>query len=141
MKIIRTRFTRFSQVWENVVNSTSWSCEILLYHRNACSTNSHDVVKCYILITISNIHEMPNYKFFDSCMNHCLWIINELSMIHEISISMIDIFDRYIKALPWVCMKNAALGECRVVNTTWGKAKCCINHKTPPSALFSYTEA
>ena len=39
-----------------------------------------------------------------------------------------------VKALPRVCMKNTARGECRVVNTARGEAECCI--ETPPSAVF-----
>jgi len=61
-----------------------------------------------------------------------------------------------VKALPRVCMKNTARGECRVVNTARGEcrvvntargecrvvntargeAECCIHHETPPSAVF-----
>jgi len=43
-----------------------------------------------------------------------------------------------IEALPRVCMKNTARGECRVVNTIRGEAECCIYHKTP---RVSYTQA
>jgi len=39
-----------------------------------------------------------------------------------------------VKALPQVCMKNTARGECRVVNTARGE--CYIYHETPLSAVF-----
>ena len=44
-----------------------------------------------------------------------------------------------VKALPRVCMKNTARGECRVVNTARGEAECCIYHETPECCV-SYTQ-
>ena len=44
-----------------------------------------------------------------------------------------------VKALPRVCMKNTARGECRVVNTARGKAECCIYHEIPRVLCFLHT--
>ena len=54
-----------------------------------------------------------------------------------------------VKALPRVCMKNTARGECRVVNTARGEcrvvntarseAECCIHHETPRVLCFIHT--
>jgi len=46
-----------------------------------------------------------------------------------------------VEALPRVCMKNTARGECRVVNTAQGEAECCIYHETPPKCCVSYKQA
>ena len=35
-----------------------------------------------------------------------------------------------VKELPWVCTENTAWGACREINTTRGKAKCCIYLET-----------
>ena len=50
-----------------------------------------------------------------------------------------------VKALLRVCMKNTAQGECRVViqhemNAARDEVECCI-YETPPSVVFSYTQA
>ena len=120
---------------ENQQMKVSWYIAYFKIHYkdwcfiNGCYFSSYGYKIMFIMITLV-------YCWYVKVFG---WVITPVFRFHTSLYATVfhkSILYVIVKALPRVCMKNTARGECRVVNTAQGKAECCIYHETLPSAVF-----